>query len=196
MDRREKAHHLLTQIVNSLTAKMEIGAPMAAMYLLKNPDHYTDHEFRPFYWKTYVHEVHKPWMMETDNEQYDKVILNKTQGQILGLSPVFDYIYRPSHYEDWSLYDWFRLYTKKCKPKMVKSTNNSDINQCESNINDLETNIMDIDVDTATDELEEENQDYFSTDSLSDDDSDDDSEITQGLNSEEIETVYLWWRRS
>ena len=69
--------------------------------------------------------------------------------------------------------------------KMVKSTNNSDINQCESNINALEANIMDVDVDTATDELEEENQDYFSTDSLSDDDSDDDSEITQGLNSEE-----------
>ena len=112
MDQREKAHCLLTQIVNSLTAKMEIGAPMAAMYLLKNPDHYTDHKFHPFYWKIYVHEVHKPWMMETDNVQYDKVIINKTQGQILGLSPMFDYIYRPSHYEDWSLYDWFRLYTK------------------------------------------------------------------------------------
>src|ERR1700759_3991650 len=126
--------------------------------------------------------------METDNEQYDKVILNKTQGQILGLSPVFDYIYRPSHYEDWSLYDWIRLYIKKCKPKNVKSTNNSDINQCESNTNALKTNIMDIDVDITTDELEEENQDYFSTDSLSDDDGDDDSddsEIPQGLNSEE-----------
>jgi hypothetical protein len=101
---------------------------------------------------------------------------------------VFDYIYRPSHYEDWSLYDWIRLYTKKCKPKNVKSTNNSDINQCESNTNALKTNIMDIDVDITTDEFEEENQDYFSTDSLSDDDGDDDSddsEIPQGLNSEE-----------
>ena len=75
MEQREKACRLLTQIVNSLTAKMEIGAPMAAMYLLNNPDHYTDHKFHPFYWKTYVHEAHKPWMMET--EQDDKVILNK-----------------------------------------------------------------------------------------------------------------------
>jgi len=91
MEQREKARRLLTQIVNSLTAKMEIGAPMAAMYLLNNPDHYTDHKFHPFYWKTYVHEVHKPWMIET--EQDDKVILNKKQGQILGLLPVFDYIY-------------------------------------------------------------------------------------------------------
>ena len=111
MERKERAHRLLTQIVNSLTAKMEIGAPMAAMYLLNNPDHYTDHRFCPFYWKTYVHEVHKPWIMET--EQDDKVILNKAQGKILGLSPVFDYIYRPSHYEGWSLYDWVRLCTKK-----------------------------------------------------------------------------------
>ena len=49
MERKEKAHYLLTQIVNSLTAKMEIGAPMAAMYLLNNPDHYTDDKFHPFY---------------------------------------------------------------------------------------------------------------------------------------------------
>src|ERR1700674_5270660 len=41
--RKEKAQVLITQIVNSLTAKMEIGGPMACLYLLGNPDHYTDH---------------------------------------------------------------------------------------------------------------------------------------------------------
>src|SRR6266849_2032754 len=173
MEWREKARHLLTQIVNSLTAKMEIGAPMAAMYLLNNPDHYTDHKFRPFYWKTYVHEAHKPWMMET--EQDDKVILNKKKWQILCLSPVFDYIYRPSHYEDWSLYDWIRLCTKECKPKTIKSTNNSDPGQHEFELDAFETNssesdMMDTDEDIADDELENDNHSY-STDGSSDNDS-------------------------
>ena len=45
LDQKEKAHRLLTQIVNNLTSKMEIGGPMASMYLLHNPDHYTNHKF-------------------------------------------------------------------------------------------------------------------------------------------------------
>ena len=49
IDQREAARCVLTQIVNSLTAKMEIGAPMVAMYLLGNPNHYTDHKFHTFY---------------------------------------------------------------------------------------------------------------------------------------------------
>lgn len=42
--RQEKARKLVTSIVNSLSAKLEIGSPMACMYLLKNPDHYTSHK--------------------------------------------------------------------------------------------------------------------------------------------------------
>ena len=42
LDRKEKARRLMCQIVNSLTAKMEIGGPLASMYLLGNPDHYTN----------------------------------------------------------------------------------------------------------------------------------------------------------
>jgi hypothetical protein len=55
LDQNEKACGLLTQIVNNLTSKLEIGGPMAFMYLLKNPDHYTSHQFRTFYWPSYVH---------------------------------------------------------------------------------------------------------------------------------------------
>ncbi|TFK51590.1 hypothetical protein OE88DRAFT_1595280, partial [Heliocybe sulcata] len=51
----------LTQIVNSLTVKMEIGAPMASAYLLGNPDHYTSHRFKTIYWKAYVNEVLTDW---------------------------------------------------------------------------------------------------------------------------------------
>ena len=39
VDRQEKARKIMTQIVNSLTSKLEIGAPLASLYLLQNPDH-------------------------------------------------------------------------------------------------------------------------------------------------------------
>lgn len=52
--REEKSRKLITNIVNSLTSSMEIGGPMASLYLLGNPDHYTNYKFRPFYWKPYV----------------------------------------------------------------------------------------------------------------------------------------------
>jgi hypothetical protein len=51
---------------------MEIGAPMAAMYLLGNPDCYTSHEFRSFYWKGYVNFVVDEWnsyMLTFDPEE-------------------------------------------------------------------------------------------------------------------------------
>jgi hypothetical protein len=55
--RKSKARKLMTRIMNSLSAKMEIGSPMACMYLLGNPDHYTDHTFVPFYWQSFVREA-------------------------------------------------------------------------------------------------------------------------------------------
>jgi len=48
---------IAVKIVNALTSKMEIGSPMACLYLLDNPDHYTSHTFVPFWWRTYVSEV-------------------------------------------------------------------------------------------------------------------------------------------
>ena len=52
------ARSLVTKMVNALTAKLEIGSPMASMYLLGNPDHYTSHNFINFYWKSYVREAY------------------------------------------------------------------------------------------------------------------------------------------
>src|SRR6266511_6135398 len=46
---KEKARMVMTKIVNMISAKMEMGAPMISMYLLGNPDHYTDHKFIPFF---------------------------------------------------------------------------------------------------------------------------------------------------
>jgi hypothetical protein len=68
LKRKEKSRRILTQIVNYLTAKLEIGGPMASLYLMGNPDHYTSHEFTPVYWKNYVKEVFKSWRSEEDLE--------------------------------------------------------------------------------------------------------------------------------
>ncbi len=64
---KDVARKLILQIVNSLTSKLEIGSPMAALYLLENPDHYTSHEFVPFWWRSYVSEVRRAWE-DTTNE--------------------------------------------------------------------------------------------------------------------------------
>lgn len=53
----EGARKLILKIVNSLSSKSEIGSPMASMYLLGNPDHYTSHQFVTFWWRGYVSEV-------------------------------------------------------------------------------------------------------------------------------------------
>ncbi|RXW14796.1 hypothetical protein EST38_g11058 [Candolleomyces aberdarensis] len=48
---------------------MEIGAPMAALFLLQNPDYYTSHEFQPFYWKNFVNFVDRQWLNLRNNVQ-------------------------------------------------------------------------------------------------------------------------------
>ena len=55
---KEAARKLIVKIVNSLGSKMEIGSPAACMYLLGNPDHYKSHLFVPFWWKSFVSDVH------------------------------------------------------------------------------------------------------------------------------------------
>ena len=53
----DTARKLLLKIANSLTSKMEIGSPLACLYLLDNPDHYTSHEFAVCWWRNYVSEI-------------------------------------------------------------------------------------------------------------------------------------------
>ncbi|KAJ7257429.1 hypothetical protein C8J57DRAFT_1030371, partial [Mycena rebaudengoi] len=58
---KKNARVLIMQMVNSLSSKLQIGSPMASMYLLGNPDHYTNLDFKVFWWKTYVKEVMSSW---------------------------------------------------------------------------------------------------------------------------------------
>ena len=149
--RKDKARKLMTKIVNSLSAKLEIGSPMASMYLLGNPDHYTNFNFVPVYWQSFVTEARSSWertlsekpnmeyvhasgehaksdevclkglnncdhlkSQKTDtipppheNEKYpNKLTLFKRKDQVVGFSPVHDYIYRPAKFHSMCLYDW------------------------------------------------------------------------------------------
>ncbi|KAH7905862.1 hypothetical protein BJ138DRAFT_1017128, partial [Hygrophoropsis aurantiaca] len=122
LERGEKARKIMTQIVNSLTSKMEIGAPMASLYLLGNPDHYTSHAFVPFYWKSYVSEVRRCFLEEGDDGVEANLVLQRVASSVVGTSPVFDYMYRPSAFEYLSLYDWIRLSDKKRIPAKKKVT--------------------------------------------------------------------------
>jgi hypothetical protein len=122
--RKEKARRLITKIVNCLTAKMEIGSPMASLYLLGNPDHYTSHTFKTFYWKSYVAEVKKCWPSPDDMEVPEKVVLQRSKFGFVGVSPVYDYIYRPNIYGNKSLYEWIQMAKRikkksKIKPQIV-----------------------------------------------------------------------------
>ncbi|RXW19493.1 hypothetical protein EST38_g6350 [Candolleomyces aberdarensis] len=76
----QSARRMIVRIVNSLSSKMEIGAPMAALYLLKNPDHYASHEFRVFYWKNYVNHVQNEWKTLIENEDPEDVGYQPTGG--------------------------------------------------------------------------------------------------------------------
>lgn len=53
----DSARKLMLKITNLLTAKMEISSPLASLYLLENPDHYTSHEFPLCWWRNYVSEI-------------------------------------------------------------------------------------------------------------------------------------------
>src|SRR5882762_2555918 len=95
---------------------------VASLYLLGNPDHYTDQNFVVFYWKSYVTEVLKAWKQDSD-VQSDKVILLKNvDGEFIGLSTVDDYMYRSYELSEKSLYEWIQIYTrlKRTKTKQKK----------------------------------------------------------------------------
>ena len=112
--RKDKARRLMTKIVNNISAKLEMGSPMVNMYLLRNPDHYTNCDFAPFYWKNFVLEARHPWLpkdSESEGES-EKVTLIKRKGMLIGLSPVLDYIYRPRELENMCLYNWVRQCTR------------------------------------------------------------------------------------
>ena len=82
--RKIKARKILVKVVNSLTSQSEIGGPMACMYLLNRPDHYTSHLFQCFYWRAYVNKVQKAFK---EVKAIDGSIVNKSKPEQLVLTP-------------------------------------------------------------------------------------------------------------
>jgi Helitron helicase-like domain at N-terminus/PIF1-like helicase len=157
--REEKVRKLYTQMVNSLTVKSELGGPMASLYILGNPDHYKSHIPVPFQWRGYVREVLNAW---DDNEDIkrnvdnckEKLIIQKEDMSLIGVSKIFDYIYRPSMYERVCLYDWIRFSSKTRKRKLKKSkkTKNNLKSENENNYDNMDDISEDDSVNYMTDE--------------------------------------------
>ena len=126
--RYEKARKLMTQMVNNLTSKMEIGGPMAASYILGKPDHYTSHKFVTFYWRTYVTEVLKSWSSEKTSDEIipEKIMIRKSNGRFIGVNNVYDYLYRPTSFEDVTLYEWMQMAVRFKSSKENKTTGSDD----------------------------------------------------------------------
>ncbi|KAJ6506044.1 hypothetical protein DFH09DRAFT_943410, partial [Mycena vulgaris] len=118
----ERSRHLMRKMVNSLSTKMEIGSPMAAMYVLGHPDHYSSHTYVPFPWKSYVTYVNTFWKADdvvVDDEQSpkEKVVISRQDGCIVAGSGVDDYIFRPVIFEHVTLYEWIQCADKKLMTK-------------------------------------------------------------------------------
>ncbi|KAK0225730.1 hypothetical protein IW262DRAFT_1267607, partial [Armillaria fumosa] len=139
----DKARKLMTQMVNMLGAKLEIGAPMICSYLLGLPDHYTNHTFVTFYWRSFVAEVKNDWKVEGDVIEEIKIHIKRKDNAIIGICRVEDYIHRPSELEHLSLYEWIcrceHMHIRAFKPNTKTSdTTDTEHSDTDSIIKKLE----------------------------------------------------------
>ncbi|KAF8223392.1 hypothetical protein L208DRAFT_1517571, partial [Tricholoma matsutake] len=115
---QQKACKLITKIIDSLSAKIEMGAPMICMYLLGLPDHYTSHIFAAFYWQAFVSNARSLCTPHSEHDA-EHVTLLKQGNQIIGVSPVSDYIFRPAELDSICLYNWV-AHSKRVKKTKSK----------------------------------------------------------------------------
>ena len=136
---KDDSRRLILKIVNSLSAKLEMGSPMASMYLLGNPDHYTGHTFVTFWWKSYVSFILRNVVrseslpqgdgieqkLSTDHSvgaEEERVRLGREDGTYIATSNVDDYRYRPDAYESMSLYEWIQTsHRRRATKKEIES---------------------------------------------------------------------------
>ncbi|KAJ3891937.1 hypothetical protein GG344DRAFT_18046, partial [Lentinula edodes] len=132
----------MTKMVNLLATKLELGSPMICLYLLHNPDHYTSHNFIPFYWRTFVSEARKVWHSD-DSHNENKVVILKKKGSIKCLSSTYDYTYRPEQHHNINLYDWTRKYARhKSSGKFSRSEDvDPDCNIDNNNVDSSHSNM-------------------------------------------------------
>ncbi|KAI0040681.1 hypothetical protein FA95DRAFT_1460167, partial [Auriscalpium vulgare] len=96
---------------------LEIGGPMASLYLLGHPDHYTMHLFAKLFWKNYSNEVLRFWSPDEalDDGLDATVVVKNIKGSLVGQSAITDYTCRPKELLSMNVYDWIRTCTKSLK---------------------------------------------------------------------------------
>ncbi|KAJ7183736.1 hypothetical protein C8R46DRAFT_850685, partial [Mycena filopes] len=106
---------------------MEIGSPMASLYLLGNPDHYASHTYAPFAWRQYVQFVRAFWVNEMKQEEEEeeeadeddnrddeeRLPIGNLNGKFVPASSVDDYRFRPEEHASLNLYEWIQCFKKK-----------------------------------------------------------------------------------
>ncbi|KAJ7710921.1 hypothetical protein B0H17DRAFT_852688, partial [Mycena rosella] len=117
---KDQARHMMRKMVNSMSAKMEIGSSMASMYLLGHPDHYPSHKYIPFAWRPYVQLIRAFWVptvvdeeIQEQKDDEERVLIAKQDGKFIASSGVDDYRYRPVVYNNVTLYEWIQCLEKK-----------------------------------------------------------------------------------
>ncbi|KAJ6630459.1 hypothetical protein B0H10DRAFT_1686714, partial [Mycena sp. CBHHK59/15] len=102
---------------------MEIGSPMASLYVLGNPDHYKSHKFVLFWWKSHVEYIRRYWQGLEEIPNPDElnpptlVSISKQDGKFIASDHVDDYRFRPRVYEHLTLYEWIQSADKKARTR-------------------------------------------------------------------------------
>ncbi|KAL1937535.1 hypothetical protein VTO73DRAFT_13121 [Trametes versicolor] len=113
--RGEAARSLIVKIVNALSGAAELGGPAVCAYLLGNPDHYTSEIYKVIYWKSYLrkvkedspaHDVDGVIPPAPSMAPVDRVMLGLADGDVVPLSKINDYVFRPEAYSDQTLYEF------------------------------------------------------------------------------------------
>ncbi|KAI0354568.1 hypothetical protein OH77DRAFT_1376469, partial [Trametes cingulata] len=117
----------ITKFVNALSAASEVGGPAACASLLGFSDHYTDHSFKVFFWKGYVRRasVDLPAGFSADFENIhgdqcrgdERVVVGTSGSDVVPLSKVNDYVFRPRECSHMCLYDFLRSTDVRQTPK-------------------------------------------------------------------------------
>lgn len=111
---RLTARQLIVKMVNALSSKSSVGAPMASTYLLELPDVYRSHVIATVYWYQFVRYVKDVWNVHDMEEDpnADKVMISNVEDSIVQVDHVQDYALRPAECHSMSLWDWWRRSAK------------------------------------------------------------------------------------
>jgi hypothetical protein len=117
---KDNARHMMRKMVNSMSAKMEIGSPMASLYLLGNPDHYASHKYVTSAWRPYVQFVRNFWTQAKssydcdpeDKDDKERIPIGNLNGKFVPASSVDDYRYRPEAFSSVNLFEWIQFQKK------------------------------------------------------------------------------------